>query len=100
MFVEVRDKPDITRFIKVGKNPARFFLKEKESLLTEDILKKIDKEEQKPKKETHSYNERDLHPLLAYFMSHSPTFPQVFSISIENVEQSLLKILSNSLHNL
>lgn len=67
LFVEVRDKPEDTRFIKVGKNPARFFLREKESLLSDDIIRKIDKEEQKSKKETHSYNERDLHPLLAYF---------------------------------
>ncbi len=45
LFVEVRDKPGDTRFLKVGKNPARFFLKEKESLLPDDILKKINKEE-------------------------------------------------------
>jgi len=67
LFVEVRDKPTTTRFIKVGKNPARFYLKEKESLLSADIISKIDKEDQKPKKDIISYNERDLHPLLTYF---------------------------------
>ena len=36
LFVEVRDKPTTTRFMKVGKNPARFYLKEKESLLSAD----------------------------------------------------------------
>lgn len=67
LFVEVRDNPD-SIFTKVGKRPAKFFLKSKMNLLSNDIIEKIDREENTPvKKEKTSYSERELHPLLSYF---------------------------------
>jgi len=67
LFVDVRDNPD-SIFMKVGKRPAKFFLKSKESILTKDIIENIDQEEiQTPRKEKTTYVERDLHPLLSYF---------------------------------
>lgn len=67
LFVDVRDNPN-SPFIKIGKRPAKFFLKEKESSLTKDIISSIDKEEVAPVKvEKQKYHERDLHPLVSYF---------------------------------
>jgi len=40
LYVDVRDNPE-SKFIKVGKRPARFFLKEKESDISEDLIKKM-----------------------------------------------------------
>lgn len=68
LFVDVRDNPN-SKFIKVGKNPARFFLKDRQNELTKEQLKSIIENEQKvsakPKK--YSFPERKLHPLLSYF---------------------------------
>src|SRR5690242_10010937 len=46
MFVDVRDNPG-SRFVKVGKNPARFFLKSREKELPRDIVQDLHKEENK-----------------------------------------------------
>ena len=59
LFVDVRDNED-SEFIKVGKNPARFFLKSKKDSLPEDIIEKIEKSESKPTKEVFNFSERDL----------------------------------------
>ncbi len=44
LYVEVRDNED-SRFMKVGKRPARFFLKERSADLPVDAVAKIEKEE-------------------------------------------------------
>jgi hypothetical protein len=41
LYVEVRDNRD-SRFIKVGKRPAKFFLKERQGQLSPDAIKKIE----------------------------------------------------------
>ena len=90
MYVEVRDNPD-TKFIKVGKRPARFFLRERQGELQTDTIKKIEKEEaQKPEKKT-GYGERDLHPLLTYFAYTNPSFNRGRSIYSKTIfhEKSL-----------
>jgi hypothetical protein len=46
LYVEVRDNED-SRFIKVGKRPARFFLKERAGELLQDAVAKLEKEEAK-----------------------------------------------------
>ena len=73
IFVDVRDNPD-TPFTKVGKRPARFFLTERIGELPPDVVEKIEQEEARPKKDTTPYAERDLHPLLAYFVYANPAF--------------------------
>jgi len=73
IFVDVRDNPE-SLFIKVGKRPARFYLKQKECELSEDTIKKIEIAETKPEKEQSQWHERDLHPLLAYFVYANPSF--------------------------
>jgi hypothetical protein len=68
LFVDVRDNEN-TRFIKVGKNPARFFLKSRSNELTEQTVKEILTEDQsKPSNQLKTYySERNLHPLASYF---------------------------------
>jgi len=73
LFVDVRDNPN-SKFIKVGKRPTRFFLKVKESGLSDDIIKKIEIAEIKQEIEKSKWNERDLHPLLTYFVYANPSF--------------------------
>jgi hypothetical protein len=67
LFVDVRDNPN-SKFIKVGKNPARFFLASRASEL-KDLKTTLDKLDNPTPHITSSkeYTERDLHPLLAYY---------------------------------
>jgi len=73
LFMDVRDNPD-SAYVKVGRRPARFFLAQRKNEISEAIVEEIEQEETRPKKETTSYNERDLHPLLAYFVYANPAF--------------------------
>ena len=61
LYVDVRDNA-VSQFIKVGKRPTRFFLKNRESELSEALLKKIEIAEAKKSEPKSTYNERDLHP--------------------------------------
>ncbi|RMD57926.1 hypothetical protein D6833_13445 [Candidatus Parcubacteria bacterium] len=73
LYVDVRDNPN-SKFLKVGKQPARFFLKERASELSVDIIEKIEIAETKQEKEKSKWRERDLHPLLTYFVYANPSF--------------------------
>jgi hypothetical protein len=48
-------------FIKIGKRPARFFLKERRNEISEDIVTAIEHTEEKQAKNAPTYKERDLH---------------------------------------
>jgi hypothetical protein len=71
LYVDVRDN-ESSRFIKVGKRPARFFLKERSEELTEAITAKIDEADERPAKIGHK--ESDLHAVLTYFAYANPMF--------------------------
>jgi hypothetical protein len=75
----------------VGKRPARFFLKERQSEITANIVSQIEKEEQKKATTTPKYRERDLHPILAYFAYSNPSFNRGRSIYTKTIlhEKSL-----------
>lgn len=73
LYVDVRDN-ESSKFIKVGKRPARFFLKERSKEINEEIVAKIEQAEEKPSKNLPVYHERDLHPVLTYFAFANPTF--------------------------
>lgn len=90
LYVEVRDN-DNSRFMKVGKRPARFFLKDRAAGLPPDAVAKIEKEESKKKEKKTEYHERDLHPLLTYFAYANPTFNRGRSIFTKTIyhEKSL-----------
>jgi len=84
LYVEVRDNED-SRFVKVGKRPARFFLKERAGEVPQDAVAKIEKEEAKKKEKKTDYYERDLHPLLTYFAYANPTFNRGRSIFTKTI---------------
>ena len=44
LYVQVRDEQN-SKFLKVGKRPARFFLKERQAEMPKDAINKIEKEE-------------------------------------------------------
>jgi hypothetical protein len=73
LYVDVRDN-ETSKFIKVGKRPARFFLKERSYEVTEAIKAKLEQEEVKQPDNHTSYKERDLHSILTYFVFANPAF--------------------------
>jgi uncharacterized protein len=90
LYVEVRDN-EVSEFVKVGKRPARFFLKERAAELTADVTSKIEKEETKKGEKKTGYQERDLHALLTYFAFANPGFNRGRSIFTKTIhhEKSL-----------
>lgn len=84
LYVEVRDNP-LSKFIKAGKRPARFFLKEREGELSADVISEIEHEEVKKPSRRVSYHERELHPLLAYFAYANPAFNRGRSILTKTI---------------
>lgn len=84
LYVEVRDNDD-SIFMKVGKRPARIFLKSRAAELPPDAVAKIEKEESKKKEKKTEYHERDLHPLLTYFAYANPTFNRGRSIFTKTI---------------
>lgn len=77
LYVEVRDNPR-SKVIAVGRKPTRFFLKEREHELPNDVVAKLEqaeiKEEAKKVESKSRLLEKDLHPLLAYFAYSNPSF--------------------------
>ena len=84
LYVEVRDDPE-SRFMKVGKRPARFFLRARGGELANDAIAKIEKEQSTKKEKKVEYHERDLHPLLTYFAYANPTFNRGRSIYTKTI---------------
>ena len=84
LYVDVRDNSS-SRFIKVGKRPARFFLQNRASELSEALLQKIEIEEVKKPEPRTTYKERDLHPLLTYFVYANPVFSRGRSIFTKTI---------------
>lgn len=75
LFVDVRDNPS-SKFIKVGKNPARFFLLSRKSELTPEDLVATGSNSASPAHQDNLivFHERKLHPLLAYFAFTNTSF--------------------------
>jgi uncharacterized protein len=84
LYVDVRDNPE-SQFIKVGKRPARFFLKSRQSEIPSDLVSEIEKKEAKQAAITPKFKERDLHPLLAYFAYANPSFNRGRSIYTKTI---------------
>jgi len=84
LYVDVRDNAD-SKFIKVGKRPARFFLKSRAGEVSEALVQKIEIEEAKKPAPKTTYQERDLHPLLTYFVYANPTFSRGRSICTKTI---------------
>lgn len=90
LYVEVRDN-ELSRFTKVGKRPARFFLKSREGALPKDAVEQLDKQQSGKKEKPAGFHERDLHPALTYFVYSNPAFNRGRSIFSKTIyhEKSL-----------
>lgn len=99
LYVDVRDNPN-SRFVNVGKRPTRFFLKSRKSELSDALLKKVEAEEAKKPAPKTTYHERDLHPLLTYYVYANPTFSRGRSIYTKTIfhESSRRKGYNEWLH--
>jgi hypothetical protein len=73
LYVEVRDN-DKSRFVKLGKRPARFFLRSRVGIIPKDAIHKLDIEQEACKERPAGFHERDLHPVLTYFAYSNPAF--------------------------
>lgn len=77
LYVDVRDNP-ASKFIAVGKRPVRFFLKARAGELSSDVIEKLERAERKPDEVNNQAGstllEKELHPLLAYFVYSNPSF--------------------------
>lgn len=60
LFVDVRDNPD-SQFIKVGKRPARFFLKSRLSEIKTADLKQLNIQAEKNKKAKHKNIRKEIY---------------------------------------
>jgi hypothetical protein len=99
LFVDTRDNEN-SPFVKVGKRPARFYLKSKIEFLPSDIIQKIEEKEQKESSKKANFHERELHPLLAYFANANPLFNRGRNIYTKTIfhEKSTKKGLNEWLH--
>lgn len=84
LYVDVRDNPS-SKFIAVGKRPARFFLLERQSELPKDAAVRLEAEEAKRPEQAPPYLERDLHPLLTYHCYANPSFNRGRSIYTKTI---------------
>ena len=99
LFVDVRDNPN-SKFKKVGKNPAKFFLVSRLSEISQNDVSSSVNTPPTKKDSKSSFTERQLHPLLAYFAFTNTTFnrgKQVYTKTIYH-EKSNHKTLSEWIH--
>src|SRR5512138_1160746 len=76
LFVDIRDNP-ATRFVKVGRNPARFFLLSRKNEIKFDaryIAARPTKVDSANREKGFSFHERKLHPILAYYAYTNTSF--------------------------
>ena len=73
LYVDVRDN-DTSRFIKIGRRPARFFLKSRAAEVTDEVVAKIETVVETPPRRFTGFKERDLHAVLTYFAYADPAF--------------------------
>ncbi len=83
LYVDVRDN-DKSEFVKVSRNPARFFLRSRMTEIPKDIETSSD-DRQKSKKPHFAFEERALHPLVSYFAYANLTFNRGKSIFTKTI---------------
>ncbi len=85
LYVDVKNQK--SQFLKIGEYPARFFLKSRGSEITPELIKALSVGDNGKYKDptAHVFRERELHPLLAYYVYSNPTFNrgrQIYSKTI------------------
>jgi uncharacterized protein len=102
LFVDIRDNPE-TRFIKVGRNPARFFLSTRKTEVNPgdvNTSEPLVKTSEIKNNNEFDFHERKLHPVLAYFAYTNTSFnhgKQVYTKTIFH-EKSKHSSLSEWIH--
>lgn len=95
IYVDIKDNPQ-TKFVKVGSRPALFFIND--TTINKIAEKKIEKEVADHESKMEHYKEKDLHPLLAYFLKTSPHFECVAKTIDEKVSHKGKKGENEWLH--
>jgi len=90
LYVDVKENPD-SKIIKVGNNPVRFFLAFRKDEIPQDIVQQIEIAERKHKPEEVHFTERDLHPLLTYFVYANPSFGRGKNILTKTIYHEVSK---------
>ncbi len=90
LYVEVKENPD-SKFIRIGNNPVRFFLASRKNEISEELLNRIESYERKEKTSQFNFNERDLHPLLTYFVYSNPAFGRGKNIFTKTIYHEVSK---------
>jgi hypothetical protein len=90
LYVDVKENPD-SKIIKVGNNPVRFFLASRKDEIPQDIVQQIEIAERKHKSEEVNFTERDLHPLLTYFVYANPSFGRGKNILTKTIYHEVSK---------
>lgn len=91
LFVDVRDNKS-SIFIKVGKRPAKFFLRSKEQLVTKKVIQDIDVDASNIGQMTkYEYAERDLHAILTYFAYTNTQFNRGKAILTKTIPHEISK---------
>jgi hypothetical protein len=89
IYIDVRDNPN-SQFIKVGKNPARFWLRSRQNELGEVPFSPVVQAVAPARQPYFGFPERKLHPLLAYYAYTNSSFHhgrQIYTKTIRH-EQS------------
>jgi uncharacterized protein len=90
LYVDVRDNPN-SRFVKVGKRPARFFLAARKGEISDAApLAKVDETEADEKKPS-QYREIELHRVLTYAVYADPSFNRARPIYTKTIRHQLSK---------
>ena len=100
LFVDVRDNP-ASPFEKVGKNPARFWLKSRHGEISGSDIKALEVETTSTATTSvPKFHERKLHPMLAYFAFTNTNFNRGRAVYTKTIyhEKSTKKALSEWVH--
>jgi hypothetical protein len=100
LFVDIRDNQN-TLFMKVGKNPARFWLIARRNELTaEDLKAAFPQKVPSSQKPAFPFHERQVHPLVAYFAFTNTSFNRGRQIYTKTIfhEKSKHNALSEWVH--
>ena len=72
---DIAQKEEGSTFFRASKNPTRFFLRGLEYIVDKKLLQQqADQQKSRDRDQNNSFNERDLHPLLVYFVSCNGNF--------------------------
>ena len=97
---EILHNPDDSIFVRVGRRPQRYFLKDRLHEVDANAIPKLDELNGATTAKTVGYDEKDLHPLLAYFAYTNDNFSgqrQIYTKTIKH-QRTRARALREWLH--